>query len=132
MFDFKQKKKKCFTVTIITDYLQYLGQKTAHLRGMKTRRYRSTEMASRNSTEANVNKISTQLMKRQTLNEIFTLPSTSIAAGTATEPTRKSATARETIKQKVGCRRALLDHTAQITSTFPRQQAMAIITSSTV
>lgn len=104
----------------------------AHLKGMKTRRNLSTEMASRDMTEVIVNMTTTQLMKRHTLNEVYTRPSTSTASGTATEPTRKSAAARETKKQKVGCRRLLLDHTAQITSTFPRQHATAISTSNTV
>ncbi|KAL6458430.1 hypothetical protein MHYP_G00336600 [Metynnis hypsauchen] len=51
-----------------------------------------------------------------------------VATGMATDPTRKSATAREKMKKKVGCLRAPHVHTAQITSALPRRHITAMIT----
>lgn len=75
----------------------------SYLIGIHTRRKRSTAIAARHRTETRVSRMTTQLMKRQVLNEVFTGPSTTTANGIATQPTRKSATASETIRQKVVC-----------------------------
>lgn len=75
----------------------------SYLRGIYTRRKRSSEIANRDRTETRVNRMTTQLMKRHVLNEVFTRPSTTTANGMATHPTRKSAIARDAIRQNVGC-----------------------------
>lgn len=75
----------------------------SYLIGIHTRRKRSTAIAARHRTETRVRRMTTQLMKRQVLNEVFTRSSTTTANGIATQPTRKSATASETIRQKVVC-----------------------------
>lgn len=61
-------------------------------------------------------------------------PSSRTARGTAATPTNKSATAKDTRKQKVGSRKEskAQTQTALKTSTLPRQQAVATSTSTIV
>ena len=105
-----------------------------HLSGMCNRRYRSTAIASNDSTEAWVSTSTTQLRSRHMAGVKLTQPSNITARGTAATPTRKSATAKETRKQKVGSLRESRrpTHTAHTTSMLPKQQATEISTSTTV
>lgn len=89
-------------------------------------------IAVRDKTETRVNKMTTQLMKRQPWKEVLTRPSTNTASGMATQPTMKSATARETIRLKVGCLMLFEVHSAKITIIFPRQQLTAMRPSKSV
>lgn len=81
--------------------------------------------------DTRVNKRITELRKRQSWKEVSAHPSTSTAIGTATQPTIKSATARETIRQNVGCFKLLVVHSATMTNILPRQQLTAINPSNT-
>jgi len=106
----------------------------SHLRGICSRRYRSTAIAISDSTDACVSTSTTQLRSRHSSGIRLTQPSNSTARGTAATPTKKSATAKETRKQKVGSRREsrIPTQTAHTTKMFPRQHAIAIRTSNTV
>lgn len=113
-------------------YLRGGGGESTYPRGVHTRKKRSSAIAIRHKTETRVNVMTTQLRNRQPWTEVSARPSTATADGMATQPTKKSATAKETIRHKVGCLRVLGDQRAKMTNMLPRQQKTAVSTSKVV
>lgn len=110
----------------------FKGGKRTYPRGVHTRKKRSSAIAIRHKTETRVNVMTTQLRNRQPWTEVSARPSTATADGMATQPTKKSATAKETIRHMVGCLRVLGDQRAKMTNMLPRQQKTAVSTSKVV
>lgn len=99
---------------------------------MHTRKKRSSAIAIRHKTETRVNVMTTQLRNRQPWTDVSARPSTITADGMATQPTMRSAAAKETMRHKVGCLRVFGDQSANITNMFPRQHKTAVMTSRVV